>query len=341
MRSTTPFPLPRLVREALLRGSSAFRRPARFGPLRAALPAGQSLADGGPGPAGEAQELIARDGYRLGATLYEPSGPARANLIIAGAIGVSQRHYRRAARYAARAGWRTLTLDYRGVGRSAPRRLRGFEMDYLDWGRLDLDAAVTRMARPGERLFVLGHSYAGHGFGALPDPGRVDAFFTFGSGAGWHGWMPPLERLKVLTLWHGLAPVFSRAVGYLPMSVVGMGEDLPLEFYRQWKHWCSHPRFFLEDAGMSEVVEGFGRIELPIMAANSIDDRWTPPPSRNAFMTGYRRAAVETLDLRPADFGMKGIGHMGYFRSDASRLWDLALAWFDRTVPETASSSRN
>lgn len=299
-----------------------------------ALPAASA-----PSTAGEPVDLIAADGYRLAATRFEPTGAVRGNVVIAGAIGVGQRHYRRVASHLARAGWRTLTLDYRGIGLSRPADLASLRLDYFDWGRLDLAAALNRMAESRRPLFVLGHSYGGHAFGVAPAPWRVAGVFTFGTGAGWHGWMPRSEQWKVLALWHGLGPLLARSNGYLRWSLLGMGEDLPLDFYRQWKHWCRNRHHFLDDDGMGHVAAAFARIRTPIAAANAIDDRWSPPSSRDAFMTGYRQVRVEAIDLTPADHGMAGIGHMGYFRSDATRLWDLALNWFERIAPSPATSA--
>lgn len=296
-----------------------------------------SAADSSRCRPGEVLELIAGDGYRLAATLYEPPGPVRGHLVVANAIGVSQRHYRRFAIHAASAGWRTLTFDYRGIGQSRPADLRQLRLDYFDWGRLDLAAALTRMSDPDRALFVVGHSYAGHAFGVVPAPWRVDGLVTFGTGAGWHGWMPRLEQLKVLALWHGLGPVITRTSGYLRWSLLGMGEDLPLGFYRQLKHWCRHPRHFLDDDSMQHVAGAFARVRVPILAANAVDDRWSPPRSRDAIMTAYRNVRVQTLDLVPREHGMNDIGHMGYFRGDATRLWDLALNWFEGITPLPAT----
>ena len=70
------------------------------------------------------QTLETADGYQLVAQRYLPSGPVRARLIVAGATGVQQQFYRRFARFARLRGYDTLTLDYRGVGLSAPAELR-------------------------------------------------------------------------------------------------------------------------------------------------------------------------------------------------------------------------
>lgn len=290
---------------------------------------------------GERVALCTADGYPIAALRYAPPGPTRANLIVAGATAVPQGFYRRFAEFAASRGYATMTLDYRGIGLSAPPTLRGFRMDYGDWGRLDLAAAVDAVSGSGKPLYVIGHSYGGHAFGFLPNHARVNAFYTFGTGAGWHGWMPGAERVRVLMLWHVLGPLVTGASGYLSWSRLGMGEDLPLDFYRQWKHWCRFPNFFFGDPAMHHVAQGFARVRTRMMAANAIDDRWSPPPSRDAFMLGYRNAARETLDIDPVRVGLPAIGHMGYFRAGAVPLWDSALAWLDESIVESPGPLRS
>jgi predicted alpha/beta hydrolase len=290
----------------------------------------------------EPQPLIlsAADGYRLSATYYPATGLQRGRVVVAGATGVPQHFYRRFAGFAAARGHATLTLDYRGIGQSRPASLKGFRMDYRDWARLDLAAAIDHTAQlpgtPGS-LFVVGHSYGGHAFGLLPQPDRVAGLYTFATGAGWHGWMPPLERLRVLALWRLLGPLLTGWKGYLPWSLLGMGEDLPLDVYRQWREWCRYPRYFFDDPALAdEVAASFDRVRTPIVAANALDDPWAPPASRDAFMSGYRHAAWSGLDIDPAASGLGPIGHMGYFRPQAEPLWRKALDWFE-TLPATGA----
>jgi len=286
---------------------------------------------------GQAQTLVAADGYRLTALRYRvPSGAAtrRGRIVVAGATGVPQRFYRRFALHAATQGFETLTLDYRGIGLSKPPQLRGFVMDYRDWARLDLAAAVDACADAGDGLplFMVGHSYGGHAFGLLPNHARVSGLYTFATGAGWHGWMPPIEQARVLLMWRVLGPVLTRWKGYLPWSLLGMGEDLPLDVYRQWRQWCSYPRYFFDDPSLGAEVQAlFAQVRTPIVAANALDDHWAPPASRDAFMAAYRHAGWRALDIDPA--GPVGpIGHMGYFRPAARPLWQDALDWF-RQLP--------
>ena len=182
------------------------------------------------------------DGYAINALLYGCDGPARARLIVAGATGVPQTFYQAFAQFAASQGYETLTLDYRGVGLSKPASLRGFRMAYLDWAYQDLAAAVDCMHTEAMPLYMLGHSFGGHAFGLLPNHHKVAKFYTFATGAGWHGWMPKAEQIKVLILWNFIGPLLVRWKGYLAWSKLGMGVDLPLGVFRDWKHWCQFPR---------------------------------------------------------------------------------------------------
>jgi predicted alpha/beta hydrolase len=271
--------------------------------------------------------LVTADGYHLSATCYTAAAPVIGHLVIAGATGVPQRFYRRFAEHASARGFSTLTLDYRGIGQSRPESLRGFEMDYLDWAQQDLAAAVDAMSTEQTPLFMVGHSFGGHAFGLLPNHDRVARFYTFATGAGWHGWMPRGEQWRVQAMWRLIGPALTRWKGYLPWSLLGMGEDLPLNVFRQWRHWCQYPRYFFDDPAMSHLAGRFAAVRTPIVAANALDDRWAPPRSRDAFMAAYVNADWRGVDIPSARRG-GAIGHMGYFRPAAAPLWDSVLDWF-------------
>ena len=273
--------------------------------------------------------LSALDGYPLRATLYHAPAP-RARLLIGGATGVPQGFYRRFAEHAARRGYTTLSLDYRGIGQSKPGQLRGFTMNYLDWANYDLAAALDLLHGDDLPTFMVGHSFGGHAFGLLPGHERVAGFYTYGTGAGWHGWMPPLERLRVQLMWNLIGPLIVRSKGYLAWSKLGMGEDLPLGVYRQWKRWCHYPRYFFDDPEQRHLAARFASVRTPIVAANTLDDLWAPPASRDAFMAAYSAAPYQARTIDSQAEGLGAIGHMGYFRSSATALWDEALDWFEQ-----------
>lgn len=264
--------------------------------------------------------------------------PPKAILLIAGATGVPQRYYRAYAATAAMRHFDVVTLDYRGIGESAPEDLKGFEMRYLEWAEQDLAAALnyvhscaTAFEKPIP-IFVVGHSFGGHALGLLPNIEHVKGAYVFGAGAGWHGWMPFLEQVKVQIMWHFLGPILVRLKGYMGWSILGMGEDLPYGVYRDWKRWCSFPNYFFDDPKMSHVADIFARCKCDIVALNAIDDKWAQPQSRDAFFKGYTNANVIKKDLKPAEVGLDNIDHMGYFKKDAGAIWDLSFDWLEQQI---------
>lgn len=278
----------------------------------------------------EPETITAADGYELAADRFHVNGQLRGFIVIAGAVGVPQRFYHRFAEYARLRGYVVLTFDYRGIGRSAPESLDGFHMDFRDWGSLDLAAVVEHAAQESEwhgvPLYVVAHSFGGHAFGMLPNHERVRACYLYGTGAGWHGYMPRTEQLKVLALWNVVGPTLAWWKRYLAWSLIGMGEDLPLNVYRQWRRWCRYPHYFFDDPEIGEEMRAmYARVRTTLFAAAATDDLWSPPRSRDAFLEGYRNAAVRMLNYHPSRMRIGSLGHMGFFRQRAASLWPGAI----------------
>lgn len=271
--------------------------------------------------------LPSKDGYPIAATHYRTTLRPKGNILLAGATGVQQRFYRRFAEYACQQGYHVLTLDYRGVGQSRPATLKGFEMSYLDWGFLDLNAALDYLYAEALPLYWLGHSFGGHGLGLVDHPERLRAAYCFGTGAGWAGWMKTTEALKVRLLWTCVLPLIVWRKGYMAWSLLGLGDDLPLGVYQDWKRWCRHRHYFFDDPHMQATAQRYANVRVPCVFANATDDLWAPPRSREAFIQGYRHMPRQSFDLHPAQLGQP-IGHMGYFRPGSEALWANLLDWF-------------
>ena len=119
------------------------------------------------------QTIPATDGYPLGATFWAAAGTPQGVVVMHPATGVPQRIYQAFAQFLAERGFHAITYDYRGIGASRPKTLRGFAARMRDWMLLDAEG-VTRRARaryPELPQLAVGHSVGGHGIGM--------------SGAGW------------------------------------------------------------------------------------------------------------------------------------------------------------
>lgn len=276
--------------------------------------------------------FYAEDGYPLAGILYHCPKP-KATLIIANATGVPQAFYRRFAQYAAARHFRVFSFDYRGIAASAPKSLRHFNLSYLDWGRFDLSAAIDVAIHFQQPIFVVGHSYGGQALGLTRNHAAVTAMYCFGTGAGWHGYMPQKERLKVHLFWKLIFPPLVHYYGYLPWQKLNLGTDLPKNVYRQWRRWCQYPNYFFDDPECSALHTQFAAVKTPIYAVTALDDDWALPASRHAFMQHYKQAAMHYIDLKPQDYGLAHIGHMGYFRQGAEELWQDMLERLTQHLP--------
>lgn len=249
--------------------------------------------------------------------------------MLAGATGVPRRFYDAFARHVAARpnGPSVLTFDYRGVGGSRPRSLRGFRATMREWGELDLDAALRWALRELEpdRLLAVGHSVGGQLLGHAAASDEAAAAFLVGAQSGhWRHWPGP-ARVGILGLWTVLIPGLSAPLGYFPSHWFSLGEPLPSGVARQWARWGRHPGYLLRDG--PEVVARYGRLHLPIAATSIAGDLFAPEPAVRALLDLYPNAQRRLVRAGK-------VGHFGWFKPGNEALWGEALAWL--AEPERA-----
>jgi predicted alpha/beta hydrolase len=266
--------------------------------------------------------LTARDGYRLGATLFE--GGSRAVLVMP-ASGVPQAYYAKFAAYLAGRGFTVLTFDYRGIGRSLHGDVREVDARMRDWALLDAAAAFRHFKN--EKVRIVGHSFGGQALGLLPEPERIERALVVGSQSGyWRHWSA-LGRAWVWPVTHFALPALSRLHGYFPGSRYGFGEDLPKGVALEWASWCRHPRYLVGALG---VEERYRRLAAPLRAYAITDDAFAPERAVRALLELCPNAPGEVRRVHPEELGVKRIGHFGFFR-EAFRdsLWREAADWLE------------
>lgn len=279
------------------------------------------------------RELVVRasDGWALAADLLEPAGaPPRAAVLIAPALGVRRSFYRPLAAHLAEGGLATLVLDYRGMGDSRPVSLRAFDARLVDWADLDLTAGLGWL---GERFGGLprrwlGHSMGGQLFGLLAEAAAapVDrALFVAAQHGHWRHWPQP-ARWAMAGLWWGVIPALARALGKLPMSAVGQGEDVPQHVARQWARW-GRDRDYVVGFARRRGACAFDTWAGALRSDAISDDRYAPLSTVRPLLDAFGAARRELVEVTPARVGVRKLGHFGAFRDDARPLWDEWRAW--------------
>jgi predicted alpha/beta hydrolase len=268
-------------------------------------------------------------GDQVAARLYPARAP-RGMVLLHPATAVTQAYYEGFARYLAGMGLSVLTYDYRGTGASRRASLRGCKVTMSGWIDEDV-AAVTRWAAerfPELPLLAVGHSVGGHAIALSEHSAYLRAAALVASHAGVTRLIRGRrERLRVWFVMRVLAPLLCGVFGYMPGRRIGLGEDLPASVMRQWSHWTTLPRYFLDDPWM-EAEARMARQYLPLLALGFDDDPWANPEAIGVLVAPLVNARLERRQIAPADAGVPAIGHMGFFRKRcAAILWPQLGDW--------------
>ncbi|MEM8532614.1 MAG: alpha/beta fold hydrolase [Chloroflexota bacterium] len=269
--------------------------------------------------------ITTTDGFSLAATCFEVTG-SDVWVLINSATAVPRQFYRRFASYIQDQGWSVLTFDYRGIGESRPKSLRGFEAKMRDWALYDIAGVIDWivLAHQPRKLFVVGHSVGGQTLGLLENGHHIDAVVAVSAQSGYWGVQAQNERQRTRLIVSVAMPILSQLLGYFPWSKLGAGEDLPKGVALEWAGWCRQRNYLLDDPTLP--LGRYERFVAPILSYSIDDDGWGTRQAVDEMMRAYHH--VERRHIRPADYGLESIKHTGFFRPQSQALWDEALTWF-------------
>ncbi len=279
----------------------------------------------------EPTSLTASDGYTLSALWIRPSAPTHAVLIQAG-TGLPMGFFKRFARFGARRGAACLLYDYRGIASSAPDNLATLQMDYPDWGRLDLPAAIEALVGRYPELPTahIGHSVGGHFLGFAPNQDRLHRHAFVCVGSGFWGDHPVPTSLFGLLFWWAYGPLFLALKGYIPGGGLWGGAALPRGVFTTWRRWCNSRAYYLNELAERLKPHEFDNVTSPIRSFIYTDDPIANVKTAPVMLKAYPNAPSEIITRKPSDFGLKAIGHSGVFREKNAaawpEIWDWALA---------------
>ena len=270
----------------------------------------------------------AKDGYPLSMRLVSAPEPTIAILVSSG-TGFPKGFYDRFARHLAGRGAVVLTYDYRGIAGSRPADLAALEVDYPDWGRLDMPAALNALieAAPGLPVVHVGHSVGGHFLGFMPNQDRITRNAFVSVGTGYWGLHHRSYNLLELFFWLGFGPLSLARHGYVKGGGLWAGTDLPRGVFETWKRWCLKRAYFSEELKTTLKPHAFDAVRSPIRSWIFTDDPIANPRTAPELLRVYPNAPAEIVLHGPGDYGAKRIGHEGAFRRGLEPLWDEMFDW--------------
>lgn len=275
--------------------------------------------------------IAASDGYSLAATIFAPPHMPSAAILINSATAVPRKIYRPFATYLAGRGATVMTYDYRGVGGSAPKSLKGFQCRMRDWAALDVVAAVAHLRQvwPDLPLNFVGHSFGGQALGLIPNNVEVSrALFVSAQAGYWRLFTPP-ENYRIWLLLKLIGRPITRLAGYAP-SAMGFGESLPRDVFLEWTNWVMQKRYFFDDPTL-DALSNFPNFRGELRAIGMDDDPWATPAAIDMLVAGLVNAKVERAQIAPRGTGAAKIGHFGFFRPERREtLWKREADWLLR-----------
>jgi predicted alpha/beta hydrolase len=270
----------------------------------------------------------ALDGYSLGGVLFCPREPpidSTVALLSCGG-GIPATRYARFARFLAASGVPALTFDYRGIGQSRPRSLRGFSAVAEDWSELDCGGAIAFL-RSQFRLANL--TAFAHSIGALlicgaPNIAEVSQFVFVCPHTGYHRDYLKKYRLPMAVLWHGLMPLVTRIVGYFPAATFNLGDDIPYGVAMQWaarRDPNFQPEATANDSSRARsMIARYPNVTGPAFVMGFDDDAFATRDGIRRLLSVFPNLRAEVNIVSPASVGLRKIGHFGFFRKESERL---------------------
>lgn len=249
---------------------------------------------------------------QTGARLHRAADPQAPAVLIAPALGVPARSYRRLAEALVAQDMHALRVDFRGLDTSSVRAHRDCDWSYLDLVDGEL-AALYRLARerlPDAPIVWLGHSLGGQAalLHQARHPGQpAVAVALVASGSPWHrafGWRAPLLRaFGRLTRW------MCDRFGVFRGDWVGFGDAQGATLMREWST-------FLLTGALPPLgregwapMEALSRVRTPIYALSMRHDSYAPSAATR-HLAGLTAAPLRFERLERLD----GHGVPGHFK---------------------------
>jgi predicted alpha/beta hydrolase len=268
--------------------------------------------------------IEARDGFKLSATIRRPLTEIKGVIQMNCGPGIPQKVYSNLAIYLTQYGYVTVTYDYRGIGNSKPKNLKGFEAKIEDWGILDMTSIFDWIISefPNEKKIIIGHSMGGQLVGLMDNYQKIDKLVLIASSTGYWKDMSSPYKWLMPPLWFLFVPLTTFIYGYANAKKIRQGENLPKGVAIQWRNWCINPNYFDEHFQKSNTSLFFDKLRIPLKSIQIKDDPIANEITSNKILKYYKIANIEIEKISPEQLGVKKIGHTGFFsRQFKDTLW--------------------
>jgi len=263
-------------------------------------------------------EIRTADGVMLAATVMEPESPTRGTVVMAHAMFARQSAFRWVAPMFRDRGWRVVTFDFRGHGKS-PWPSYGYD----DFVQRDLPAVVECARTRGDGLPValLGHSLGGHVALAAQGCGltELDAIMLVAANV----WLRDFE--PNVGVWAAKRMILegfvrtARRVGHFPARALRLGsDDESLEYVEDLARFGIEGRWGSRDAAR-DYLAALGKVNIPVYSIASDGDRINARPTCVERMLSRCPCPVDIDRVTKSDDGSRPPDHGAILTTERAR----------------------
>lgn len=273
------------------------------------------------------EEIRTKDGYKISLTNWVPEHSNNKIMIIGTSIAVTQAIYEDFAEYFCKQGFHVYSFDYRGIGRSAPKKLRNFRANLYQWATVDLDAILLHIKHrfPKKEIIFLGHGLSGEIVGLAPASQYINRMVMLNSTFTSERFRPLAYRIWMKGILF-LGPILVPFFGYFPGKLLRFLQNVPLGVMHQLSVWYNNHNGLFDHYS----DHNFRKLKMPILALHVSDDWLTPPFAAIALLERFPNASIKRLLLTPKQSGTRKLGHSGYFSiRQKSTLWLELIDWMN------------
>lgn len=270
--------------------------------------------------------ITCSDHYHLSARFYPTQVQSTLDpILICPATGITKTFYHAFAEWLNTQGYSVMSFDFRGIGESLHGKLKDSTASIQEWGQLDLPAAIDALLNKtnAEQVYIIGHSAGGQLLGIAPNHSKVKKLIAI---AGSTGHVKHLKgRTKVLApvMFKLIFPLSRIIKGYGTTKFIGMGENLPKDVAKQWAEFCGKPGYIMNAVGKTIFEDFHTDIRTPITSLWATDDEIATNTNVKDFLALYPHTKTEMIEIIPAQYQHKQIGHMLMFKKSHQNLWPL------------------
>lgn len=270
--------------------------------------------------------ITCADDYRLAAQFYMPSGHHKAYpILICPATGITKSFYHAFASWLCEQGYEVMVFDFRGIGQSLHGKINQSTASIVDWGKLDIPAAMTALLHKtgAEKVILLGHSAGGQLLGINPLYDKVHQLIAIAGSTGYVKGLKGKTKVLAPVMFHLIFPLSSLVKGYGATQFIGMGENLPKNVAKQWRQFCSQPGYIINAIGKTVHHDFHDQVQCPVTSIWATDDEIATKINVKDLLRLYPHATTNMVELDPQQLGFKAIGHMLMFKKSHQALWPL------------------